>query len=87
MSTTVYAVFREGVYRHECGGIFSSQEAAIDAAKSFAELEPDSWHHFEVMPFDLDARTEMVSSRDGRVNVWQEKKPVFSVQKERLRSL
>jgi hypothetical protein len=51
---TVYAVFKEGVYRHECGGIFSTQEAAINAAKFLIAGESDDWHTYSVVPFELD---------------------------------
>ncbi len=52
---TIYAVFREGVYRHECVGVFSSQEKAEDAARAVVAVERDDWHSYRVHPFELDA--------------------------------
>ena len=51
---TVYAVFREGVYRHECGGVFSTLDLAKAAADTLADREPDNYHGFDVVPFELD---------------------------------
>ena len=53
----IYAVFKKGVYRHECGGLFSSPEKAIEAAKTLAHAEPDDYHCFEIVPFELDIQT------------------------------
>lgn len=50
----LYAVFREAVYRHECGGIFSTQELAEASARQLACGEPDRHHRYDVVPFDLD---------------------------------
>lgn len=50
----VYAVFKEGSYRHECGGIFTSLDAAKAAALKLITSEPDDHHEYEVIPFELD---------------------------------
>lgn len=55
----VFAVFRQGVYRHECGGIFSTREAAIECADALVLSDNDSWHDYEVVPFALDVRCEV----------------------------
>lgn len=52
--TTLYAVFQEGVYRHACCGIFDSRDAAIACAKHFANIDRDSYHNYEVVPFNLN---------------------------------
>lgn len=51
----VFAVFKEGVYRHECGGVFSTEAAALERAKELGLAEKDGYHTFEVVPFALDA--------------------------------
>lgn len=56
---TVYAVFRTGIYRHECLGIFSMQAGAILCAEEAATHEPDPRHGFEVVPFEVNERTPM----------------------------
>lgn len=50
----LYAVFKEGVYRHDCYGIFSTQEKAEAVAKEAAEAETDDWHNFDVQEYALD---------------------------------
>lgn len=55
--TTLYAVFREGVQRHECGGIFDTLDAAKSAARSLIVLEPDDYHSYCVVPFVLNETT------------------------------
>ncbi len=61
---TVWAVFKEGVYRHECGGIFTSLEKATAAAEQLAIAEKDDYHRFEVVPFTVDSVTQ---SEDGEL--------------------
>lgn len=53
----VYAVFKFNVYRHECGGVFSTLEAALVAAERCIAGERDDHHSYEVVPFELDAQT------------------------------
>lgn len=58
MGATVFAVFRGGVYRHECAGIFTTLELAKGAADRLALSEPDGHHDYEVVPFTLDVAGE-----------------------------
>jgi len=58
----VYAVFREGVYRHECGGIFSTEELALKAANELLASEPDDYHEYVVVPFVLDVQGELAKN-------------------------
>jgi hypothetical protein len=53
----VFAVFRTGYYRHGCGGVFSTKEAAIEAAEAMAEVDCDDYHQYDVVPFALDQRS------------------------------
>lgn len=53
----VYVVFKEAVYRHESGGVFSTEEAAITAAKAWAANDADAHHEWTVVPFELDKPT------------------------------
>lgn len=57
LSMKVYAVFKTAVYRHECGGVFSTLEAAEAAAERFIAGERDDHHDYEVVAFELDAMT------------------------------
>ena len=50
----LYAVFKTGVYRHECGGVFSGYASAIDAAVRLIRQERDSYHSYNVMPLLVD---------------------------------
>lgn len=67
----LFAVFKTGVYRHECGGVFSTLDAATDAAKRLLAGERDNYHDYHVVPFDLDVMTTQtpIESRVG----WQDR--------------
>lgn len=54
----VYAVFQQGIYRHECLGIFSSESAAKETADAAAQNEKDAYHSFVVVPFEVDKAGE-----------------------------
>ena len=56
---TVFAVFKQGVYRHECGGIFSTLDEAIKCARALAENDRDEYHSYEVLPFEVDSHVEV----------------------------
>jgi hypothetical protein len=55
---TMYVVFQEGVYRHACGGVFSSLELAQRSADALKAHEPDNYHQWTVVPFELDVIVE-----------------------------
>lgn len=65
MSGTVYAVFREGVYRHECGGIFMTLDKATACADLLAESDVDDHHEYRVVPFMLDQAGELADGWAG----------------------
>lgn len=52
--TEVFIVFQQGVYRHACGGAFSTSEAAILRIEELIAADRDSYHSYEVVPFILD---------------------------------
>lgn len=80
----VYAVFREGVYRHECGGIYSTEAEAEACARWLAQIDGDRRHRYVVVPFALDKRPEVEASglgpRDRSPSI-AEDEPVFSIRK------
>jgi len=49
----VYTVTKEGVYRHEILGIFSTLAEAKKAANSNAEIDNDNYHTYDVTRFKL----------------------------------
>jgi len=53
----VYVVFKTAIYRHECGGVFTTKELAIAAAKKLRDGEVDGHHRYEVIPFILNSQT------------------------------
>ena len=61
----VYAVFKYAIYRHQCGGIFTSLDLATQAAISLRDGEIDSHHSYEVVPFVLDEKTEQTPVTEG----------------------
>ena len=54
----LYVIFKRGVYRHECGGVFDSLEGAERARVSLLEWEADSYHEYEIVPFILNEITQ-----------------------------
>ncbi len=66
--TEVFAVFRRGVYRHECGGVFTSYEAAYKAATDYLQGEPDDYHHYEILVIPLNGVFTQEKGYGGSVN-------------------
>ena len=62
----VYAVFKQGVYRQECGGIFSTLEKAILAANGLAAGDVDEYHTYDVIGFDIDKQSEQLGPGEER---------------------
>ena len=56
----MYAVFKEGWYRHECGGIFSNLLKAEDALRKLMDGELDNYHDYVVIPFEIDVVVEQL---------------------------
>jgi hypothetical protein len=54
LTNPVFAVFREGIQRHECGGIFTKQSDAEKTAYALINGEPDDYHTYTVVEFILD---------------------------------
>lgn len=50
----IFAVFKQGNYRHACGGIFSTFDLALKTAKKLILGEKDNYHRYEIFAFDLD---------------------------------
>ena len=59
----VYAVFKHGVYRHECAGIFTTLDRAADVARVCIAAADDDYHSYVVVPFTLDAPTVLTPYR------------------------
>lgn len=54
---TVYVVFKQGIYRHECGGVFLTVSEAEAAALTLLAGEPDDYHYYTIVPFIVGVRT------------------------------
>jgi len=50
----MFLVFKQGVYRHNCIGVFNGEADAVIAAKRAAEAEPDDYHQFGIFEFNED---------------------------------
>lgn len=61
----IFAVFKQGVYRHECAGTFSTFEVAIEAARAAIAGEPDDYHTYTIVPFQLDTPTPQTPNKNG----------------------
>lgn len=75
-TVTAYAVFRQGVYRHECGGIFSTEALAQATANALAGGDVDGYHTYEVVPFAMDEPTP-VTAAGGYSPDLNEARPVY----------
>lgn len=53
-TSELFCVFQEGIYRHQCGGVFSTLDKAIAAAKKLIAEEWDDYHEYTLVPFVLD---------------------------------
>lgn len=60
--TEVYAVFRQGVYRHECGGVFDTLHRAKECADFLADEDVDGYHTYVVVPFRLNQMPSIVGN-------------------------
>ena len=67
-SMNLFAVFKEGVYRHQCGGIFDDSEKAKEAAEKLRDGERDVYHEYVVVPFILNEITEQTETKEANVN-------------------
>ena len=56
----VYVLIRCAVYRHEIGGVFSTEEKAKNARDLLVMSEPDDRHNWECVQFDIDKCGEWV---------------------------
>lgn len=56
----LFVIFRRGVYRQQCGGVFSELEMAVAAARFFISVEPDDYHVFEIYQFHLNVQAHHV---------------------------
>jgi hypothetical protein len=50
----IFAVSREGVYRHEIVGVYDDIELAIERGVNAAKEEWDDYHHFDVLEYTLN---------------------------------
>lgn len=80
---TLFAVFKNGAYRAECGGVFSSKEKAKAAALHLASNDRDEYHSYDVYPFEIDEIMQQapVSSRYVGGGIL-EPDPIFSCRKK-----
>lgn len=56
----LYCVTRQGVYRHEIAGAWSSVSAACEAAVALAKLERDAYHTYDVNVLHCDTLPPIV---------------------------
>jgi len=75
MSNPLYAVTKEGVYRHEIMGVYNDFNLAVNRAIDCMNSERDNWHQFDVLYFYLNEDMEdgklaaTISRRDGKILV------------------
>lgn len=54
----LYAVVKDGVYRHEIVGVYGSYELAEKRAVEVCKAEGDDYHAFDVLQFSLNVDVE-----------------------------
>lgn len=67
----VYAVFKEGVYRHECGGIFSTLEKAKKAAIYYYDNDIDHHHSYDVIGFNIDEMQSVTGEYESNIDIYE----------------
>ena len=66
----LFVVHKEGVYRHECGGVFSEYSRAVEAAIALASGDRDSYHAYEVRHYILNVVTQQDAVRQESYGQW-----------------
>ena len=77
----VYAVFKQGVYRHQCGGVTSDKRKAIRWADELAAADIDSYHEYEVVPFVLGQRAALFNADYRGLATFAEAEPIYTTRK------
>jgi len=54
----LYAVIKDGVYRHEITGVYGSIELATNRAVECCKSESDDYHEFLILQFGLNVDTD-----------------------------
>lgn len=78
----VYCVFVEGVYRHECLGVYAQADLVRDCAIKAAQADMDDYHSYTVVPFDLNVAMPKVSEDCFLSPIYQEQKEIFATKKD-----
>lgn len=71
-----YLIFKHGVYRHECCGIFTDYDTAQSLAIRLMETEPDCYHYYVVIKFGLDKIPFRKSLMPLHENEWEAKNTI-----------
>lgn len=64
---SVWVITKQGVYRHEIVGVFSSKEMAIEVAVSANNGEIDDYHDFDVVRVSLNSLPSLPIECDNGV--------------------
>jgi hypothetical protein len=71
----LYAVVKDGVYRHEIVGVYGSYEFAEKRAVEVCKAESDDYHDFLILQFGLNIDVEdgllvaTISREEGVVSI------------------
>lgn len=75
----VFVILKEGVYRHECCGVYSAEEIAIESARALANNDSDNYHSYIVIPFTVNHVPRTI---EGYYNSINEPDSIFEYKKE-----
>ena len=73
----VYVITREGIYRHEILGVFTSLEEAVEIAEKEIMVEKDGYHDIHINSCDTDELIQDVS----QLLMFRQGDGTFSVEK------
>ena len=70
-------------HRHECGGVFSTLELAKEAARCLLEGEPDNYHAYDIIMFELDMQTTRMQTSAIGYGELDEAEPICTFTRKR----
>jgi hypothetical protein len=75
----IFVILKEGVYRHECCGVYTTEEIAAESARALAEADSDDYHSYIVIPYTVNQLPKTIK---GYYNSINEPDEIFKCSKE-----
>ena len=71
----VYLVLKRGVYLQDIGGVFSDFEKAFIALQNLKSKEPDNYHYFNIVKFEIDNESSIAKYNESSLETI---KPIYT---------